>query len=186
MRNRGLWTVCAASLVLAACEQVVVNAPATNPRYFGGEESYAARNGALRVEVAGATLGVPQDRFTQMVVAEMRRGNTRLPRPGFVAESSPMTDPRYKVVMMFDAPAWLSADNLCSDRPPPPAPHAPGERLRLLASFCRAGEASSEAHGSAPVSAGVDDPNFAALVRQVTLNLFPTHDDRHDSDVPFH
>ncbi len=185
MSGRNVLALCATVLALAACDQVIVNAPATNPRYFGGEESYAARNGAIRVEVAGATLGMPKDRFGEMVVTEMRRGNTRLPQPGFVTQGSKMTDPRYKVVMMFDPPSWLSADNLCTDRPPPPAGSAPGGRLHLLAAFCRAGEASSESQGSAPVPAGVNDPNFAALVQQVTLNLFPTHDDRHESDVPF-
>ncbi len=167
-----------AALGLGACSQVTVNSPASNPRYFPKEELYAARNGAIRVEVAGDTLGVAHGPFAQQVVDEMRRGNPGLPQPGFATQGSRMTDPTYKIVMMFGPPTWLSANELCTHRPPPPVPHAAGQRLELLAAFCRSREASSEARGSAPVSAaGVADPNFAALVRQVALNLFPAYSD---------
>ncbi len=184
MRGRGIWAVCAVALALAACDrQVVVNSPASNPRYFPNEEHYAARNGAIRVEVAGDTLGVPHERFAEMVVAEMRRGQPALPQPGFVTRGSRMTDPTYRVVAMFSPPTWLSADELCSHRPPPPAPRAAGQELELLQAFCRAGEASSEAHGRVSVSAaGANDPAFGALVRQVTLNLFPSVSDTRLND----
>ncbi len=172
MQGRAIGAASAAVLALAGCNQVVVNAPASNPRYFPGEQYYAARNGAIRVEVSGDMLGVPHDQFAEIVVAEMRRGDPSLPRPGFVTHGSRMTDPTYKIVMMFSPPTWLSANELCTHRPPPPAPRVQGGRLKLLAAFCRAGEASSEDHGSVPVS-GANDPNFAELVRQVTLNLFP-------------
>src|SRR6185369_2664907 len=91
----------AVGTTLAGCADiVVVNDPLTQPNYIMGEERYAARNGSIRVEVGGETFGVAPEIFAARVVDEMRRAYYR--HDFFTREASEATDPRYKIVMMFN------------------------------------------------------------------------------------
>ena len=169
-----------AALVSAGCSDVViVNDPVTHPNYVYGDENYAARNGAIRVEVVGDTFGLPQEKFADRVVTQMRAGYYR--HDFFTLESSRATDPRYKIVMMFNPHASVSGSALCSaSQPFPPVPRAPGERTSLLAAFCGGPVAISETNGWVALS-GVDDPNFSRLIDRVTNSLFPKSDLIHGS-----
>jgi hypothetical protein len=168
----------AAVFVLAGCGNVVVNDPYAHPRYVQDEELYAARGGAIRVEVAGDTFGLPQEVFADRVVGILR---DRYYRKGFFTrEASRATDPRYRVVMMFNPHSAVSGHALCAAAQPyQPAPRAPGERTSLLAAFCGGPEALSETNGWAVIS-GPDDPRFTELVMAVANSVFPRRDVRQD------
>jgi hypothetical protein len=81
-----------------------------------------------------------------------------------------MTDPRYRVVMMFNPHRSVGGQALCAaPQPYQPVPRAPGEKS----------EALSETNGWAVV-AGPDDPRFVELVMAVTNSVFPRKDLRQD------
>ena len=163
-------------VALAGCPGVVVNDYVQHNNYVRGEEDYAIRHGAIRVEVAGDTLGLPPPQFAARVVEEMRRSYR--PAGGtYTLDASRETDPRYRIVMMFHPHPAVSANDVCSAPAPyQPAPRAPGERLRLLAAFCSGNLALSEAYGWAAGVNGALSSNFPALVHRVTMAVFPKHD----------
>ena len=175
-----LATAVAFARLLAACSEiVVVNDPVTHPNYVKNEELYAARNGSIRVEVDGDTFGLPRERFADLVVNRMRASYYR--HDMFTREASRATDPRYKIVMMFNADRAVSGNNLCAAAQPfAPVPRAAGERTVLLAAFCGGTMALSENSGWVALS-GVDDPNFVRLVDQVTAGIFAKTDIRDTS-----
>lgn len=157
---------------------VVVNDPVTQPNYIAGEENYAARNGSIRVEVAGDSFGLEQDRFADLVVNQMRVGYYR--HGFFTREASGATDPRYKIVMMFNPDPSVSGDALCSSpQPLKPVPRTPDETSSLLAAFCAGPMARSEINGWVRLS-GVQDRNFAQLIDRVTAGIFPRRDIRRE------
>ena len=162
---------------LSGCaDVVVVNDPVTEPNYFLGEENYAARNGAIRTEVAGDTFGLAPEQFADLVVNRMRAGYYR--HDFFTREASRATDPFYKIVMMFNPHPGVSGAELCSSpQPPAVSPRGPEERTSLLAAFCAGSMARSEINGWVRLS-GVQDPNFSRLIDQVTVNIFPRRDIR--------
>jgi hypothetical protein len=170
------WIAVFAALALAGCDAVIVSEPVQHNYYTAGEEDYAARNGAIRVEVAGDTFGMGREEFANEVVAWMRGGYYR--HDFFTREASRATDPRYKIVMMFNPDPAVSGTALCAAAQPyQPVPPAPGGRTSLLAAFCGRGLALSEAQGWVPVS-GVRDPKLAELITRVTNSLFPKFDVR--------
>ena len=167
-----------AALLLASCGNVVVNDPYAHPKYVQDEELYAGRGGGMRVEVAGDTFGQPYEAFADRVVGIMSRNYYR--RGFFTREASRMTDPRYRVVMMFNPHRAVSGQALCAaPQPYQPAPRAPGERTSLLAAFCGGPDALSETNGWAVIS-GPDDPRFVELVMAVANSVFPRRDIRQD------
>ena len=175
-----LATAVALPLVLVACAQVItINDPVTHPNYVKNEELYAARNGSIRVEVDGDTFGLPREQFADLVVNRMRATYYR--HDMFTREASRATDPRYKIVMMFNADPAVSGNNLCAaPQPFAPVPRAAGERTVLLAAFCGGTMALSENAGWVALS-GIDDPKFLRLVDGVTTSLFAKTDIRDTS-----
>jgi hypothetical protein len=162
---------------LSGCADiVVVNDPISQPNYIMGEERYAARNGSIRVEVGGEMFGLTPETFASRVVDEMRRGYYR--HEFFTREASASTDPRYKIVMMFNPDPAVGGRELCAaPQLPSPAPRNRAERTTLLAAFCGGPVALSDVTGWVRL-AGVDDPNFTKLVDAVTNHIFPRRDPR--------
>jgi hypothetical protein len=73
------------------------------------------------------------------------------------------------------------ADNLCK------APEKYGSRkgakgLHVIATYCWEDESLTEVDGWAGAVAGADSPDFASLIGQTTLDLFPTRDEDDDDD----
>ena len=132
----------------------------------------------VTVEVAGDTFGLAPEPFAELVVKQMRAGYYR--HDFFTREASPATDPRYKIVMMFNPHPSVSGAALCAaPQPLPPEPRRAEERSSLLAAFCAGGEARSEINGWVRLS-GVDDRNFPRLIDRVTAGIFPRRDIRQE------
>ena len=169
-------------LALCGCSGVVMlNEPIHN-NFVDGDELYATRNGAIRVEVEGDTFGMPQEDFANLVVARMRAAYFR--HEIFTRETSRATDPRFKVVMMFNPDPAVSGRALCeASRPYLPVPQT---TTTLLAAFCGGTEAISEVAGRVIGGvAGPQDVKFAELVAKVTNSVFPKADNKQDGDSSF-
>jgi hypothetical protein len=172
----------AAPIALAACGNMVTVTDPVHPlHYVQDDELYAGRNGGIRVEVDGSTFGLPADQFAQRVVDIMRASYYR--RDWFTLAPSRATDPRFRIVMMFNPDPGLSANEMCAaPQPFQPVAKAPGETTVLFAAFCGTTEALSETTGRAYGGVtGVDDPKFRELVAKVTNSVIAKNDWNHDS-----
>ena len=171
------WAAIAAPIAMAGCAgMVAVNDPIHPPHYIRNEEFYAARSGQIRVEVNGNTFGMQPDAFATHVVDLMRASYYR--HDWFTREVSRKTDPRFKIVMMFDPDPAISGQNLCEAAQPfKPVPPASGASSHLLAAFCGGTEVISEVEGTAYGGvANAQDPKFKELVARVTNNIIPKDD----------
>ncbi|HUA50822.1 MAG TPA: hypothetical protein VMB81_01585 [Candidatus Sulfotelmatobacter sp.] len=143
--------------------------------YNLGDLAYAADHRDLRVEVHGTPAGVPPGRFATAVAAAMPHGI------GIVTHFTPTPDtsanPLYRVVWDYapNRPYW----ELCTTGPEAPAA-APIGATKVAVAFCRGPSVLSYVHGAAPGAADPGDPAFEALVRAMTLELFPRHDSVHN------
>jgi hypothetical protein len=176
-RSMTILIALAALAGLAGCDSVIINNQTVQTTYRNGDEDYAARFGAIRVEVLGETFGVPPDRFASLVVAQMREAGHHPEKTMFTTEASRETDPRFKIVMMFNPATAVSGDGLCNgaqQREPRPA-----GSVKLLAAFCGGNALISESAGRAGRITRVEDPQFHQLVEAVTQGLFPTSDFRY-------
>jgi hypothetical protein len=177
-----IWPVLLFVLALGGCDGIViVNDAMQQPNYHRGDETYAARNGAIRVQVEGTTFGLAREQFASEVVNRMRAAYSR--HEIFTVDASSATDPDYKIVMMFDPDPALSGESLCAaSQPLPPVPRAPGESTSLRAAFCGGAKAISES--GARVTGGVrgiDDARFSELIARTVNTLIPKDDYRQNS-----
>jgi hypothetical protein len=178
------WLALAAPLALGACGGMVTVTDPVHPlHYVQDDELFAARNGGIRVEVDGTTFGLPADQFAARVVDTMRA--TYYQHDWFTLAASRATDPRYRIVMMFNPDPAVSGNNLCTTPQPfQPIAKAPGEATVLLAAFCGGTGAISETTGRAYGGVtGVDDPKFRELVAKVTQSVIPKNDWQHDQGI---
>lgn len=141
-----------------------------SPSYKAGEFGYAGARGAIRVIVAGDSLGA--DRLDKAVTNAMQ-GRHWGPRTNFTTQDHPGIRPSYRVVMMFNPAPTMVGMRLCREDPAtlPVVPAKSG--IVLFSAFCRGGESMTEIKGRIAGAKGLDNPAFAELVGQVTHALFP-------------
>lgn len=143
-----------------------------SPSYKAGEFGYAGARGALRVIVAGDSLGVDAASLGKAVTDAMR-GRHWGPRTNFTTLDHPGIRPSYRVVMMFNPAPTMVGMRLCREDPAtlPMVPAKGG--IVLFSAFCRGSESLTEIKGRITGAASPDNPGFAELVGQVTHALFP-------------
>lgn len=160
---------------LAACGMVTVYEPNYSQGYYDGALEYAASKGEIHTEIEGDRLGMPKDRFDDVVTRSMHGANFG-PKVAYTTGHSDKTIKAYKVVMVFNGPRNLAPSDLCAeDRKPVPTQNAKG-RVVIYSVFCQYERVLSEVGGSVSGVSGPDDPKFRSLVRQVTASLFPAYD----------
>lgn len=170
------YAAAAAVLALAGCSRVVtVYEPVSYQGYYDGALEYAASKGELHTEVEGDPLGMPKDRFDDFVTRTMQGANFG-PPVTYTTRHTERTRKQYKVVMLFNGPIHLTADELCAEGRPPVRTGPLREGVSLQAAFCEWNHALSQAEGVVYDVQGADDPKFRELVRQVTTSLFPVYD----------
>jgi hypothetical protein len=165
-----------AAFVLAGCDSVVkVYEPLYPTSYSDGELEYAARGGALKVDVRGNPFSMIPEEFAERVIAEMK-GATRGPEVNFSGSPPGAGSAPYRVVMMFDARANANGNDVCAEK----AETLPAREkvLRLLTAFCNGDVALTESIGWVSDVTGPDDEKFRELIRQTALGLLPVHDFR--------
>ena len=161
--------------VLTACQgAVIVRAPIPNLNYTVDDFDYASRNGEIRTRIGRNPFGGPHAAFSTRVTDHMYGANiggdvTFAPSPGGTGSG------RHHVVMFFNPP--ISADETDFCVPNAKVATQPfSDTLRLVAGFCYRNTLLSTADGRVRGVRNADAPLFRALVRQVTLSLFPAFD----------
>ncbi|MPY71894.1 MAG: hypothetical protein GEU92_17640 [Alphaproteobacteria bacterium] len=144
------------------------------PSYYDGDFEYATRNGAIRTEVIGQPFVVTPDTLKARVL-HLMDGQNRGVATKFVATNGNDTDPAFKVVAAFNLSGGYSGRDLCRGTAGLPSRGA-GTPITLDMAFCIGDQLKTEVQGRVGVVSGLDDPKFAALVRQTTLGLIPPQD----------
>ncbi len=161
-----------AALGLTGCDTaVMVSNEHVTPAWYPGYLNYTASRGGMLVEVIGSPFeNVPQDQLEQ-AVAEVMEGSHFGPQMPFFTEppegfNSPM---RLRVLMN---PAAATSGKLLCENPNQPQQKQAG-RTSALAAFCLLEDRLSTARGVVAEAKGPDDPRFRALMRQLSVLLFP-------------
>jgi len=179
---------------LAACLALALAAPAAAQAmrdqmwsgYDPGELGGGPRGGRqLPTVVTGNPFAVSDAEFVRAVTQAMSESAVAASRDQTAATRAPM-----RVMMLFNA-ATLTGERICDrSKPLATAPAAPqaqrpaGERLNLVATYCRGDSPMTQVIASLDAS-GPDDPRLRNAIRQVTANLFPTtNPDRYGPNFP--
>jgi hypothetical protein len=137
--------------------------------------NYMAAKGAVFTQIVGNPFLASQAEFERTVTGAMAGANFGQPLRFSTQKDSGNRSP-YRVVMVFNAKAGFTPQNLCDET-------APGTRqadgpIQVMAALCAgtSRETSVTARYVA-TSAGHQDPALKSLLRQVTQQLFPSKND---------
>lgn len=183
MRFRLFALATASVLALAGCAASGVSTVGQkHPLYRTNHNNYALNGRDVFVIVQGGSYGVEQAAFRQAVLDNMQRYragmNTR-----FTATPQHNYNPDYKVVMLFNGPISVQAEDLCR-RPEQFAATMPAAsaETHVLAAFCRFDAPLTEVNGRAAGVTSVADARFSSLIQATMTDLFPTTDERPQKD----
>ena len=179
--------IAAAALAIAGCAQgVIVYAPVNQQLYADGDFESATLSGELRTEVYGSLFGQggsggPVAAATTRAMKGANRGKEVVFTPSPKGNGSG----GYHVVMLFNPQRAVAPEEICAGADRLAAKPRRGS-VYLLSGFCLHDTLLSTAGGRISGLSGPDDPAFRALVRQVTLSLFPAFDhiEPGDSAIP--
>ncbi|WP_448204762.1 hypothetical protein [Azospirillum sp. sgz302134] len=159
--------LCAAA---AACsnERVVADQPI--PAYTASEVAYAAADRDLRVVIQGNPFGMDAQSFGQLVTDNMQNRVIGV-RTNFTTTPNATARPDYRVVLAFNPAQTTLNSYLCSGQPIATLP--PGGPIVVQGAFCRGGGPLSSATGWLDRPQGPADPDFKALISDMTFALFP-------------
>ncbi len=155
---------------LTACAGGAVDSPYTGT-YDPSMLRYVAGKGDLYTQVVGNPFEAPKDEVERAVTGTMF-GSHFGPDVRFNTTRDPGNTSPYSVVLLFNPAPSVTAIQLCEDPDPRLATAASGI-TRVMLAFCASGYRESSVTGRI---SGVTDPNdaaFRALIRQMTVQLFP-------------
>ena len=161
-------------IVSACAGGIQVLDPINTQLYTEDDFYYAARNGEITTRVGDNPFGGPSAHFAEMVTDHMYGANLG----GDVVFTPSPQGPgsgRYHVVMLFNPPINSDEEDLCAKNARFPTVPAI-DTLRLVSVFCYKDTLLSTATGQVSGVHSPRAPQFRDLVRQVTLALFPAHD----------
>ena len=160
--------VVAGIFVLGGCSSDRVVVEDINPLYSSAEFFAAADGRDLRTTVLGNPFGTPG--FDQAVTALMT-GTPVGPKTRFTTTPGPSANRDYSVTVVFNPSPDILAVDLCNTKSLPTA--ATKRPIVARAAFCAAGGEASAVSGYLDQATGPSDPKFTALIRDMTLRLFP-------------
>jgi len=131
----------------------------------------------LWVEVQGAPYGAKAEGVDETISQAMKQAYTWNSAAEFTTDPDKARGKSPKVVMTFNGAAGTGSREQCEDRSEGGGP-LPEGRVEVVASLCSLGDSLANVRGSIARSEGPADPNFAALIRQVTRDMFSTDFDR--------
>lgn len=134
---------------------------------------YATSAGPMLIEVHGDPFGEPPAQFRARVAEAMT--NQIIGRPtAFTDDPQAAPQPRYRVVLAFNAPDSADARQLCegpvATTPQPGA--QPGQRVTVLGGFCDGTTLLASVKGWVAKVDGSDDRRFRQLLGQAVRDLF--------------
>lgn len=147
------------------------------PQFRTAHNNYAMNGRDVFTIVQGGGYGAEQAAFRQAVLESMQRNRAGL-KTHFTATPTNNPNSDYKVVMLFNGPTTVQADDLCR-RPEQYASVAPvsGDETHVLAAFCQFDSPLTHVDGRAAGVTTVADATFHALIRQTMTDLFPSRDE---------
>jgi hypothetical protein len=170
------------ALSLTACEGAVTSQSYVHPAFGLGSLSGIASQGGLPVEILGTPFA---GREAEVAAAVEHAFTTYHYGARWTAYSDPPDELSrlHRAVVIFNPALSANYDRACRD---PNEPHDPvgGPEVRLMAVFCIGGITSTATFGRMQGISGPEDPQFADLLRQVSLALFPSPAPRGDRTNP--
>jgi hypothetical protein len=169
----------AAGVLLAACAgQSVIYNNSISSAYRPYDYGYGAGRRDLTTIIVGNPFDLDQAELETRLVAMLNESPTFLQPTNFTTTPGPSARPQYRAVLLFNR-AFVLATQIC--RSPESVPVAElGATVRLTAVFCRHNGFLSQVTGELKNVAGIDDPRFRRLIRQMVPLLFPPIDPTRD------
>ncbi len=136
---------------------------------------YAAAQGAMLTEIRGNPFDAPKAELDK-TVTETMYGAHFGPLVRFVTqdEAPPGLKSPYRVVMLMNPEETTNSKELCTGNPAPGA-GTPGQ-VKIAAAVCAEDLMETSIWGKVAEVTGPDDSGFKALIRQMTMQLFPHQD----------
>ncbi len=158
------------TVVLTACEE----APRTVVRYHV-EDAWTLAQGAMKeapllVVVQGAPFLQPGEQLEASVLEIMTGAVTWTATPHFTVDRARSVSQSLRIVMTFNPPQGTSPNEQCAGQSTGGGPLREGA-IRVLGAFCDAATILVSVSGRLLDATDPEDPRFAALVRQVTLDM---------------
>jgi len=130
---------------------------------------YATSSGPMLVEIHGDPFGGNAAEFRALVASAMT--NQIIGRPtAFTIEPEVAPQPRFRVVLAFNAPDSADANLLCAGQVAIAA--MPSEKVTVLGAFCDGATLLASVRGWVAKVEGPQDKRFRQLMGQVVRDMF--------------
>jgi hypothetical protein len=132
---------------------------------------YASSDGPVLVEIRNNPWGIGRETLEGRVLSAMEGAIAeRLAR--YTTDPAQAPHANYRVILMFQPPKMLGANELCAGEAVTARPPEEPGRIDLLAAFCHKGEKVAEVVSWARKITGPEDNRFSQLIAQTTRHLF--------------
>ncbi len=155
---------------LAACAGGIVDTP-YNGTYDPSMLRYVSGKGALYTQIVGNPFGASKDKVESVVTGTMFGAHSG-PDVRFSTKRDPGNTSPYSVVLLFNPAPSVTAIQLCKN-PDPQLARAVSGQTRVMLAFCSSGYRETSVTGRISGVTDPDDAAFRALIRQMTMQLFP-------------
>ncbi len=155
---------------LTACAGGAVDSPYTGT-YDPSMLRYVAGKGALYTQIVGNPFNASKDKVESVVTGTMFGAHFG-PDVRFSTKHDPDNTSPYSVVLLFNPAPNVTEIQLCADPDPQLAMAASGQ-TRVMLAFCSSGYQETSVTGRISGITDPDDAAFRALIRQMTMQLFP-------------
>lgn len=135
--------------------------------------AYAAKEGAMLTDIRGNPFNAPKTAVDATILDTMYQSHFGPPVP-FVTQVPEDHRSPYRVVMLFDPKETMSSHELCTGEPEAGEPD--GGVIKVAAAFCAQDIHETSVWGTVPRASNPEDPEFQALIRKMTNQLFPVHE----------
>ncbi len=174
-KYKRLRACCAVAVGLAASTGCA-GTPSTSATYQSPDAREFAQNamstGPMLVKIQGRPYAISDEQTDQAVLDAMRQAMSWTASPRLTTDPAMAKMPSMMVVLTFnggvvDANAQCAGDSRGGEPQPQGA-------VQVTASFCGSDSLISNTTGRIGETSGIGDPRFAALISQVTDDLFPS------------
>ena len=154
---------------LAACAGGIVDSPFTGT-FDPTMLHYAAGKGDMYTQVVGNPFDAPKDEVERVVTGTMFRSHHG-PDVRFNTVRDPDNSSPYRVVVMFNPAPYVTPIALCMESEQPSKTTA--GMIRVMLAFCSSDYRETSVTGRVSGVSSPNDAAFRALIRQMTVQLFP-------------
>ncbi len=173
------WSIVVAALLIAGCAGVpTVGQRQRSDQSWVFAQTLMGSSGPLLVEILGTPYDVPQAALVERVLSEMTRAIAWSSTARFTTDPAVAGSQSMRVVWAFNG--GPGGRTQCRGDGGGGKPQANGA-VRINAVFCDDAFVIADITGRLGETGGIEDPAFAALIRQVTVEMFrPDPEDERD------